>query len=256
MTAPLLDIQSANYSQMKSFIERNPWTIAEKDEGETKRIDLQSGKSKCCVKVYKTGTIQIQGADSKLKNSLNEAKTAIENEEAIGELLPFEIERFPEVLQETIPKIDPVIIRFVAEAITSIKAGSLLGCAFLLGGASEKSILLLIDAYTTAIDDETLREKFTQRTNGKFISKIFDEFKRSFKSSKNKPEGYGWTNDLEIKIEQIFQFCRICRNEAGHPHLPPNLDKGVLLANMGQFVKYVADLYELIEYYTNNKVEL
>lgn len=256
MSKVTTDIQDANFTQMKSFIERNPWTCTESTEGDTNRFDLQSGKFKCCVKVYKTGTIQIQGVESKLRASLTEAKTAIENEEAVGELLPFEIERFPEVLTESIPTVDPIIVRFVAEAIMSIKAGSLLGCAFLLGGASEKSILLLIDAYTVAIDDETLRSKFASRISGKFISKSFDEFKRSFKSSKNKPNGYGWTNDLEIKVEQIFQFCRICRNESGHPHLPPNLDKGVLLANMGQFVKYVADLYELIKYYGENTVEL
>ncbi len=65
-----------------------------------------------------------------------------------------------------------------------------------------------------------------------------------------------WSHDLEIKIESIFQFCRICRNEVGHPQLPPNLDKGVLLSNMGQFVKYTEDLYELIHYYQNNNVEL
>lgn len=53
-----------------------------------------------------------------------------------------------------------------------------------------------------------------------------------------------------------FSTSRICRNEAGHPHLPPNLDKGVLLANMGQFVKYVEDLYELIAYYGEHDVEL
>lgn len=251
-----LNIQDSHYSQMRSFVQRNSWVHEEKIEGETKRIDIQHGKSRCTLKVYKNGTVQVQGAESKLKASISEAKTAIENEEDLGELLPFEIERFPDLLKETIPGIDPVIIRFVSEAICSIKAGSLLGCAFLLGGASEKSILTLIDTYTAAIADETLREKFVSRTSGKFISKIFDEFKRSFKSSQNKPSGYGWTNDIEIKIEQIFQFCRICRNEAGHPHLPPNLDKGVLLANMGQFVKYVEDLYKLIEHYRTNNVIL
>ena len=100
-----------------------------------------------------------------------------------------------------------------------------------------------------------MQKRFKSRTSGKFISKVFDEFKGSWKSSLNKPSGYGWTNDIEIKIEQIFQFCRICRNETGHPHLPPNLDKGVLLANMGQFVKYVEDLYELIRFYKSNKVQ-
>jgi hypothetical protein len=159
------------------------------------------------------------------------------------------------MLRERLPNVDPIIVRFVEEAIVTVKAGSNLGCAFLLGGASEKAVLLLVDAYTKAIPDEKMRQQFTSRTSGKFISRVFDEFKNSWKCSLNKPQGYGWANDIEIKIEQIFQFCRICRNEAGHPHLPPNLDKGVLLANMGQFVKYVEDLYELIRYYTENKVQ-
>jgi len=250
------DIQENNYGQIKSFIERNDWPFTEKMEGTTNRIEVKHGKHKCVVKVYATGTIQIQGGESKLKAALEEAKEAIENEEAIGEMLPFEIEKFPETLQERIPNIDPIIVCFIKEAIISIKAGSNLGCAFLLGGASEKAIYLLIDAYTNAIKDETLRDKFKARCSGKFISKVFDSFKNSYKSSKNKPHGMGWPNDLEIKIEQIFQFCRICRNESGHPHLPPNLDKGVLLANMGQFVKYIEDLYSMIEYYQENGVEL
>lgn len=250
------EIQENNYKQIKSYIERNQWPFSDKLEGNTNRIDVQHGKNKCVVKVYSTGTIQVQGADSKLKEVLEKAKEAIENEEAIDEILPFEIEKFPETLQERIPNIDPVIVRFISEAIISVKAGSNLGCAFLLGGASEKAIYLLIDTYTNAIKNESNKEKFKSRISGKFISRVFNSFKKSYKSSKNKPEGMGWTNDLEVKIEQIFQFCRICRNEAGHPHLPPNLDKGVLLANMGQFVKYIEDIYKMMEYYKNNDVEL
>lgn len=250
------EIQKSNYKQIKSYIERNQWPCSDKLEGDTNRIDVQHGKNKCVVKVFSTGTIQVQGAASKLKEALEKAKEAIENEEAIGEMLPFEIEKFPETLQERIPEIDPVIVRFISEAIISVKAGSNLGCAFLLGGASEKAIYLLIDTYTDAIKDERNREKFKSRISGRFISKVFNSFKNSYKSSKNKPEGMGWTNDLEVKIEQIFQFCRICRNEAGHPHLPPNLDKGVLLANMGQFVKYIEDIYKMMGYYKNNDVVL
>jgi len=249
-------IQEKNYSLVKSYIERQSWTVEETNEGATKRLDCRHGKYECNVKVYTNGSIQVQGKDSKLKECLLKAKDAIENEEPLGELLPFEIERFPELLAERIPEIDPVIVRFVREAIVCLKANSLLGCAFLLGGASEKAILLLIEKYTHAIDDPEQRGKFISRVSGKFIAKSFDEFKRSYKSSKNKPEGFGWSNDLETKIEGIFHFCRICRNETGHPHLPPNLDKGVLLANMGQFVKYAEDLYALIRYYDTNRVKL
>lgn len=248
-------IMETNYAQMKSYVERNNFPFQEKVEGNCKRLDVQNGKAKCVVKVYSTGTIQLQGADSKLKEALSQAKEAVENEENIGEMLPFEIEKFPQVLKDTIPNIDPIIIRFIEESIVTIKAGSNLGCAFLLGGASEKAIYLLIDAYTNAIEDEKIKERFISRTSKKFISKVFDEFKASWKTSTNKPHGYGWTNDIEIKIEQNFQFCRICRNEAGHPHLPPNLDKGVLLANMGQFVKYIEDMYQLINYYNENAVD-
>lgn len=250
------EIQDKNYAQVKSYVERNRWANTEKVEGNCKRIDVQNGKFNCAVKVYETGTVQVQGAESKLKEALNDAKKAIENEENIGEMLPFEIERFPDLLRERIPTIDPIIVRFIEEAIITVKAGSNLGCAFLLGGASEKAIYVLIETYTAAIKEEKHRTAFVSRTSGKYISRVFDEFKGSFKSSKNKPVGFGWTNDLEIKIEQLFQFCRICRNETGHPHLPPNLDKGVLLANMGQFVKYVEDLYQLIAYYEANPVEV
>jgi len=250
------EIMDSNYAQMKSYVERNKFTFQEKEEQGCKRLDVQNGKAKCVVKVYSTGTIQIQGAESKLKAALSQAKEAIENEENIGEMLPFEIERFPDVLRERIPTIDPIIVRFIQEAIVTVKAGSNLGCAFLLGGASEKAIYLLIDTYKNAIEDEAAKERFENRISNKFISKVFTEFKNSYKASQNKPHGFGWTNDIEVKIEQIFQFCRITRNESGHPHLPPNLDKGVLLANMGQFVKYIEDLYEMMNYYQENKVKL
>lgn len=252
----MTEIQAKHFGQIKAFAERNRWVLTEKQEGNCKRFDVQSGKFSCAIKVYTTGTIQVQGSESKLKETLTNAKNSIEAGEEFGGMLPFEIEKFPEVLREKIPGIDPVIVRFIAEAIIAVKAGTYLGCAFLLGGASEKAVLLLVDAYTKAIKDETNRGKFVSRTSGRAISRVFDEFKQSFKSCKTKPQGYGWTHDLEIKLEHIFTFCRICRNEAGHPHLPPNLDKGVLLANMGQFIKYVEDLYELIGYYGTNDVEL
>ena len=227
---------------MRSFIEQNKFSFQEREENGCKRIDIQHGTKKCIAKVYTAGTVLVQGKDSKLKEAFTSAKNAIENEEEIGDILPFEIEDFPNVIKNRIANVDPVIVRFIEEAIVTIKAGSNLGCAFLLGGASEKAIYLLVDSYKNAIKDEQRKQKIAQKTSNKFISKVFDEFKASWKSSLNKPSGYGWTHDIETKIEQIFQFCRICRNETGHPQLPPNLDKGVLLANMGQFVKYIEDL--------------
>ena len=252
------DIQESNFNQMKAYIERQKWDFQEKEEnaGQVKRLDVNHGKFRCVVKAYKTGTIQVQGQNSKLKESLTKAKEAIENEEEIQELLPFEIEKFPETLKTNIPDIDPIIVRFIEEAIFSLKSNSLLGCAFLLGAASEKAILNLIETFGNSIESEKNRDKFKSKTNAKFISRAYKEIKKSLSTCKTKPTDFDIQQDLDIKIDAIFHFCRICRNEVGHPQIVPNLDKGVILANMGQFVKYVETIYKLIDFYKENKTEL
>lgn len=67
---------------MKSFVDRNHWANTEKIEANCKRIDVQNGKFTCVVKVYETGTIQVQGVESKLREALLEAQKAIENGES------------------------------------------------------------------------------------------------------------------------------------------------------------------------------
>lgn len=256
----IITIQDKNYSQMLSYIKRQAFSHTEKIEtitaGTVKRIDVSHGKFSCVVKVYGTGTIQVQGQKSKLFDSLTEAKTAIENEEEIHELLPFEIEKFTETLKTNIPHIDPIIVRFIDEAIGCFKGNSLLGCAFLLGAASEKAIWTLIETFGLSIDDKINREKYFSRVGKGSISRAFDEFKKSFGGCKTKPQNFDLTQDLQIKIEAVFQFCRICRNEVGHPQIVPNLDKGVILANLGQFTKYIETIYGLIDFYATNKTEV
>lgn len=242
-------------SQVRSFIERQGWDFTEKDEGDTKRFDVRYGKATCIAKIYSTGTIQIQGPDSKLKETLIKLKEAIEKDEILADdILPFEIESFPDTLQKRIPSIDPIIIRFLSEAILCYRANSLLGCSFLLGAASEKAIWLLIDSYVKSISDEMNKTRLKERVINKFVSRAYEEFKKSFAGCKSKPTDPSLMQDLDTQIESIFQFCRICRNEVGHPQISPNLDKGVLLANMGQFVKYTEAIYRLIDYFKSTAI--
>jgi hypothetical protein len=252
-----LSYQEKVYQQFKSFIERQNWECAEKQEGQTKRLDVRYGRTSCNVKVYENGTILVQGPKSQLKDALEEAKAAIEKDEvASKELLPFEIEAFPDKLLENVPGVNPIILRFLREAIICLKAGSLLGCTFLIGAASEKAIWLLIDAFAGAIDEPDNQKKFKDGLSNKFVSKAYDDFVKRFKSCKSKPTDPALLHDLDKQVETIFQFFRICRNEVGHPHLPPNLDKGVLIANMGQFLKYMEAIYRLIDYFKKTKVTL
>ena len=101
----MTEIQEKHYGQRMSFNERNRWLFSEKVETNCQRIDVKNGKFTNFLKVYGNGTIQIQGLESKLKEALLKAKEAIENEESLGDMLPFEIERFPELLKERVPAI-------------------------------------------------------------------------------------------------------------------------------------------------------
>ncbi len=124
----------------------------------------------------------------------------------------------------------------------------------MLGAASEKAINLLIDGYATSIKDGKKQESFRNRTNSQVISKKYEEFKQSYKSSipslKSLPVGY----DLELLLDNAFNFYRYTRNSIGHPQIIPDLDKGVVLANIGQFITYVERIYRLLEFFQKSEI--
>ena len=89
----------------------------------------------------------------------------------------------------------------------------------MLGAASEKAIGLLISAYSDSIVGEKNRDGFLSRVNNPMISVKYDEFIRSYKSCKSKPTDLALSQDLETVIGGMFQFCRVTRNQIGHPEI-------------------------------------
>jgi hypothetical protein len=168
--------------------------------------------------------------------------------------LPFEIQRFPDAIRGRVPQCDPAIVSFVEEAVKCYKADAFLGTAFMLGAASERAINLLIHAYAEAIGDLSNREKCLSRINGRMISKKFEEFHRSYSGCKSRPTDPVLSQDLDVVIGTVFQFCRITRNEIGHPQIVPDLEKGVVLANLGNFVTYISRIYGLMKHFQDNGV--
>lgn len=124
----------------------------------------------------------------------------------------------------------------------------------MIGAASERAINLLIHTYGDSIRDDANRAKFLGRINSKMISKQYDEFSTSFKSCKSKPNDAVLSHDIDVIIGTMFQLCRITRNEIGHPQIVPDLDRGVLLANLGSFVMYIERIYKLVNHFRDNSV--
>ena len=126
----------------------------------------------------------------------------------------------------------------------------------MLGAASEKAVNLLIQSYADAITDQGNKEKFLGRVNNRMLSIKWDEFIRSYKSCGSRPTSGILSQDLETVIGTMFQFCRVTRNEVGHPQIVPDLDRGVLLANLGHFVTYIERIYGLIMHFRDRGVSI
>lgn len=246
-----MDTVSRNAHSLRSFCTEHGVTVAETDEGRARRFDVQQGTSRCVVKLYETGTVLVQGPTTPLRDTLMELKTLLEHggivaDSAIASGSPH-IAFSPQVADE-------VVRALVDEARLCLDAHALMGCAYLMGAASERAIVQLIEAYRDAIVDATRRERFATRIRGRGIKQQFDEFLQSWKSSTNRPDGFRGLHEPEMRIEQTFQFCRLCRNEASHPHIPPDLNPEVLGTTLAYFGRYLADVYKLISYYQQHPV--
>lgn len=229
---------------------------AEEIQNATK-LRAKSGSNRAVALVYNSGKIVVQGPDSELKNWLLSLKQSIESGSAApGILLPAEIERFPQTLRERVPDCDDVVLWFFQESLLCYKADSIAGSAFMLGAASEKAILILIDAYIDNIADEDKSRRLRDRTNNRTISVRFDEFKRSYKSAQPRPTELPLAQDLDQLLEGAFNFYRYTRNTVGHPAIIPDLDKGIILANLGQFITYVERIYALIDFFNSHQMRV
>lgn len=244
-------------ASVREALTKNGVLDSEQEIQHATKFMAKSGANKAGLAVYNSGKLHVDGADSELKKWLVELKAALEaGNAAPGILLPAEIEKFPQTLQARVPACDGVVLWFFQEALRCYKAGSPAGAAFMLGAASEKAILILIESYGARIKDEKNRDSYFSRVNNRMVSTKYDEFKRSYKSAKPKPNAMPLAQDLEQLIDGAFNFYRHTRNVVGHPQIVPDLDKGIILANMGQFITYIERIYGLIDFYNSCEVEV
>jgi len=254
-----MTVQTTNMTEKaKEFLEAKELEFKIVEEKYSNHIYVETGSYKASIQIYSSGKIVIEGSESPLRFVLENLKDNLERGVLKPEdTLPYEIERFPEIIKERIKDCDPIIISFIEEAIKALKSELLLATSFLVGAASEKAIHIMIDTYCESIENQTNRERFKQRVGKKrVISANYEEFKQSYKSCKNPCEDIFLSHDLETILDSMFTFYRTTRNVVGHPQVAPNLDKGILTANMAQFVTYLEKIYALINYFQTNPIKL
>jgi hypothetical protein len=194
------------YDAVVKFITDSRLEIAEKkEETYCDRLDVKSGIFRCNVNVFNSGKINAGGADSPLKQALLEMKKEVKSGNFLPkQTLPFEIERFPELIQERIPECDPVIVAFIREAKDALKANLLLSSAFLLGAASEKALIFLL---------MLMRRRSETRSIARLSRNAVAKARRYQRNSKNSCRAISLARpDLRIKdcYRTLTRYLRRC----------------------------------------------
>lgn len=165
-----------------------------------------------------------------------------------GEWHPYDPEGYLANLKRAVPDIDPVIVTYVSEAVACFRMSCLLAAAVMLGGAAEKAILLLVDAYGASLKDEAQKRRFEKETAQWMIGRKYAALWKQLVPLQNQlPDELG--RDLHTILDRVFDLIRTTRNEAGHP-ATGSVEREAVLANFYLFPSYCRRVYGLIHHFT------
>jgi hypothetical protein len=155
-------------------------------------------------------------------------------------------------IRQEIPQIDTVIYTYLVESIQTYNIQALLSTTVTLGCASEKALLLLINAYKNAIQDGARKASFMSKTEEKLIKRQFDEFRKCITNLYGNMPG-DIVDDLDNSLIGVFSMIRNFRNDAGHP-TGKSISRDQAFANLHVFIQYCKKVYQLIEYFNTNPI--
>lgn len=156
-----------------------------------------------------------------------------------------------EILKNIKPKPDAIVLQYVTEAVTCYKARCYLGCAVMLGVASESAFLNMAFSFGKWLKNENEKNRFLQVIENKrqnYISK-FNEFRKRIE--KYKPEIPDELSDgMALTFDSILDLLRIYRNEAGHP-TGKKISRDDAFISLQMFVRYLQKMYLFKDFFNS-----
>ena len=147
---------------------------------------------------------------------------------------------------EEIPNINSIILLYLEESIRTYNIGALFASSVMLGCATEKAFLLLIESYSNSLA-ESKRTEFINKTSGRPIKRQYDEFSKRLTTDLGTYPKEISENLITILLG-IFEIIRSTRNDSGHP-TGKKVDKSSLFALLQIFIEYCKKIYQMICYY-------
>jgi len=169
-----------------------------------------------------------------------------------NQILPHDPDGYLKDFQRAVPSADPVIQEYLSEALQCFLRDLNRAAAVMLGAASERAVLLLIESYACSIADQVE----SQIEKASSIFRKYEIFDKGFANVKPKfPKALG--ENADSLLRGVFDLIRNSRNDAGHPAsgilghqlFPPATLYSVLSKNLrtDRLVQYPSDLRETFE---------
>lgn len=183
------------------------------------RLDVYHGAMNVNVNIFdKNGRCVVQGPESELKTLVQKVCDALMKGEPFGQVVSAdELNAVVPVLQEH--NVDEVVVQYIDEAVRAVRNGLVLAPMFLLGGASERMLRLLMEDVVQAFPDRpNLRGRLLEKGIADAQANLLADLRGVRKEFKTglPPE---WENTL-----RMCDYYRRTRNAVGHPDGVVGLD--------------------------------
>ena len=169
-------------------------------------------------------------------------------------LLPHDPDGFLVEFQKEVPSADTVIVEYLTESLQCFLRGLNRAAAVMLGGASEKAVLLMFGALGSAISDPSKKNKYdSQMDKAGTVFRRYEVFEKWFAPVlPTLPKEL--KDNLDSLMRGVFDLVRNSRNDAGHPSSGVLVDRDTVYSHLRLFVPYCKRIYGLIEWFSTNPI--
>lgn len=170
----------------------------------------------------------------------------------VRQILPHDPDGYLRDFQQAIPLADPVIKEYLTEALQCFLRDLHRASAVMLGAASEKAILLLIEAYSESHADPSKKAQVKgQVEKAQSIYRKYEVFEKGFASLKPQmPKAL--TENTDSLLRGVFDLIRNSRNDAGHPASGILVSRDNNYSHLRLFIPYCQRIYELLAWFAIN----
>ena len=168
-------------------------------------------------------------------------------------ILPHDPEGFMEDFRGEISNVDPTISEYLTESLQCYIHGLYRAAAVMLGGASEKAVLLLIESCANSISDPSARQRFeSDIQRAQSIFRKYELFERQLTVVRPRmPRSL--TENVDSLLRGVFDLIRSSRNDAGHPASGTPTDRDLVYSHLRLFTPYCKRIDDLIGWFSTNR---